>query len=273
MNIEKNLILIKGEDKTEEIKYCKYENGKWHIQFIDNNKSYSYNYNNARWITDPVELNSTTTIIYENNKPISGVVKIFKFEDYIRLCFKTGYSKLYPISSVVIKETCLKNKNSNNCFEYLKQLSESVSTTLDDDSSFLSKQYKNIKNVSPRSVLAIFLNPKEVEKRKNTQQIIFPFGFNLSQKDATEKALINQISVIEGPPGTGKTQTILNIIANAIINDKTVAVVSNNNSATANVLEKLQKYGVDFIAAYLGNKENKEKFFSTQTGSYPDFKE
>lgn len=80
-----------------------------------------------------------------------------------------------------------------------------------------------------------------------------------------------QISVIEGPPGTGKTQTILNIVANAVINGKTVAVVSNNNAATANVLEKLQKYEVDFIAAYLGNRQNKEKFFAEQKQSYPDF--
>jgi superfamily I DNA/RNA helicase/very-short-patch-repair endonuclease len=99
---------------------------------------------------------------------------------------------------------------------------------------------------------------------------IFPFGFNLSQKAATEKALTEQISVIEGPPGTGKTQTILNIIANAVMNGKTIAVVSNNNAATANILEKLQKYGVDFIAAYLGNLENKAKFFSEQTQAYPD---
>jgi len=46
--------------------------------------------------------------------------------------------------------------------------------------------------------------------------------------------------------------------------------VSNNNSATANVLEKLEKYGVDFIAAYLGNRENKEKFLVGQTQTYPD---
>nr|WP_269438043.1 AAA domain-containing protein [Phosphitispora fastidiosa] len=99
---------------------------------------------------------------------------------------------------------------------------------------------------------------------------VFPFGFNLSQKSAAEKALTEQISVIEGPPGTGKTQTILNIIANAIINEKTIAVVSNNNAATANVLEKLQTYGADFIAAYLGNTENKEKFFAGQMQDYPD---
>jgi len=85
--------------------------------------------------------------------------------------------------------------------------------------------------------------------------------------------LSNPISVIECPPGTGKTQTILNIIANAIINNKTVAIVSNNNTSTANVLEKLERYGVGFIAAYLGNKENKNKFFAFQNSDYPDIKE
>ena len=40
------------------------------------------------------------------------------------------------------------------------------------------------------------------------------------------------------PNGTGKTQTILNIIANAVLNGQSVAVVSSNNAATKNVYEK-----------------------------------
>ena len=41
-------------------------------------------------------------------------------------------------------------------------------------------------------------------------------------------------------------------------------VVSNNNSATANVCEKLEKYGMSFIVASLGSKENKEAFIANQ---------
>lgn len=269
MNIEENLILIKDEDKTARIIYCENSKGKCKVTF-DNNKTYTYNRANVNWIRHPIEINAETNIIYENNQPISGAIKILKFEEHVKVCFKSGYKKLYHISNIKIEETCLKNEISNNCFEYLKKLAAKVSITLNDDSSFLSKQYNKIKNISPRSVLSAYLNPQELGKRINVSQIIFPFGFNISQRSATEKALTNQISIIEGPPGTGKTQTILNIIANAIINNKTVAVVSNNNSATANVLEKLEKYGLDFIAAYLGNRENKEKFFVFQNSSYPD---
>lgn len=83
----------------------------------------------------------------------------------------------------------------------------------------------------------------------------------------------NQISVIQGPPGTGKTQTILNIIANILIQGKTVQVVSNNNSATENVFEKLSssKYNLGFIVATLGKSDNKTNFISNQKTNYPDF--
>lgn len=63
------------------------------------------------------------------------------------------------------------------------------------------------------------------------------------------------ISVIQGPPGTEKTQTILNIICNTVIKNKRVLVVSNNNSAIDNVNEKLNSLENLFnFSARLGSK-------------------
>jgi superfamily I DNA and/or RNA helicase len=270
LNIEKHLILIKSEDKTEQIDYCQYVNGKWIVRYHNNGTEYSYNYHNVEWHRESKIINHETYAVYELDQPLSGIVKILDFGDYIRILFKNGYKKVYRRSSIIIEETCLGNRNAHNCFEYLKKLADHTSVKIEDDLSFLSKQYSRLSTISPRSVLAAYLEKKPLKKESSETQPIFPFGFNLSQKGATEKALKEQISVIEGPPGTGKTQTILNIISNALVNNKTVAVVSNNNSATANVFEKLQKYGVDFIAAYLGNNDNKEKFFTEQKNNYLD---
>ena len=42
--------------------------------------------------------------------------------------------------------------------------------------------------------------------------------------------------------------------------NKTVAVVSNNNEAVKNVKEKLEKNGYGFILADLGRKEKRKEF-------------
>lgn len=70
---------------------------------------------------------------------------------------------------------------------------------------------------------------------------IYPFNFNISQKQAVENVNKSNILVIKGTTGTGKTQTILNIIANLVANNKTIALVLGNKEATRNVKEKLDK--------------------------------
>jgi len=47
LNIEKHLILIKGEDRTEDISRCRYENRKWQVEFATG-KTYAYNYPNVQ---------------------------------------------------------------------------------------------------------------------------------------------------------------------------------------------------------------------------------
>jgi RecA/RadA recombinase len=269
VNNEEHLILIKGEDKTEKISSCRYEAGKWYVEYIKG-KIYTYNSDNVMWYRQPALLDLTGVMVYHKERPLSGINKIFIFGEYIRICFESGCKTVYRRREIAIERSSLNDPGAQQVFSYLKTLAEKVSACQEGDSSFLSKQYEKLTHISPNSALAKYISPSSLGSTQDKQMPIFPFGFNLSQKEAAEKALLYPISVIEGPPGTGKTQTILNIIANAIVNEKTVAVVSNNNAATANVLEKLQKYGVDFIAAYLGNKENKEKFFEAQVEVYPD---
>lgn len=48
-------------------------------------------------------------------------------------------------------------------------------------------------------------------------------------------------------------------------------MVSNNNAATDNVYEKLEKYNLNYLCARLGKKENKEEFINNQTGEYVEF--
>jgi hypothetical protein len=78
---------------------------------------------------------------------------------------------------------------------------------------------------------------------------------NEIQESAIIKSQNNTISVIQGPTGTGKTQTILNIIINNFVSGKSTIIASTNNKAVDNVFEKLTELNVPKFYLRLGNKD------------------
>ncbi|MFS4432340.1 AAA domain-containing protein [Chryseobacterium sp. S90] len=172
----------------------------------------------------------------------------------------------YTQSRIKIVRSAMQSQEAANIFRYLKEIADTIGLQTEEGNNILAGSYERISFIPETSILYNYLNGKEPNKDYHTSPIeIFPFGFNLSQKVGVDNAFSNPLSVIEGPPGTGKTQTILNIIANAVMNNQSVAVVSSNNSATKNVFEKLENNGVSFIAALLGSSQNKKEFIDAQT--------
>ena len=79
---------------------------------------------------------------------------------------------------------------------------------------------------------------------------------NESQKNAIKFALkVNEIGLIHGPPGTGKTTTIVEIILQLVKLGNKILVVAPSNIAVDNIGEKLIKYKNIF------NKDKKDKNF------------
>lgn len=278
MNLEQNMIIVKGHIKTSEIISCEFNatNNKYKITY-DNKKTYNYNAHNVIWMTNPTKLNPSEYSIILDGHRFDKISAIYLFtsanQQYIHFRCENGYATSCNISKLTLEKNCLNDKTAEREFQYLNRVADIVSLSAEDGTKILSQHYKKIDFVGEKTTLATYLNPEAFSAAKeniNTNPIIFPFGCNSSQFKAVKNALENQISIIKGPPGTGKTQTILNIIANLVISNQTVQIVSNNNSATANVLEKLQKENLDFIAAFLGNSDNKKEFIKNQTGLYPD---
>jgi hypothetical protein len=270
MNTNRNLILIKGEDKTAEIRSWRYNKGRIIVTFQDG-RTYQYGHYNVKFFKDPKVMSARDCIILKDNVIAHNVVRILDFGQYARIEYENYYTETLPSYAFQVIHSSLANPECNQLFSYLKDIACAISLTTEDGHNILGNHYKRINFIREDSALNSYLSgtlPDSCHSRQGP--IIYPFGFNISQKTAVERAMNNSFSVIEGPPGTGKTQTILNIIANAVMDGKSIAVVSSNNSATANVLEKLKKHDVGFIAAYLGNARNKEQFIESQTGLLPD---
>lgn len=207
-------------------------------------------------------------LIYIDGKDETDRIASYSYHDNkCVLIYKNNDTKYsYGKNRVKIVKTAISSEKAYNLFNYLKRIADTVGLKTEEGDNILSKSYERISHMPEDCILANYLNATMPRMSNRFPPIeIFPFGFNMSQKDAVNKAFSFSMSVVKGPPGTGKTQTILNIIANAVLNEQSVAVVSSNNSATKNVFEKLEKNGVEFIAALLGNSQNKKDFVDSQT--------
>jgi len=267
MDENKYLIVINGKNKTSDITYLNDSSASINVRFQSSDKIYTYrDFSKISIDKNPKILNPASCRIYLRDKCLNNIVKILDFGTYVKIFYQNTDIRIYKKSVLRIEYNALDKNNTKHVFNYLKSLANSIKSV---DNDFLDKQYEKISYISEKSAFAKYLSEDNINKNYHTNVKIFPFGLNLSQEIAVRKALTNQVSIIEGPPGTGKTQTILNIIVNLLMNDKTVAVVSNNNAAIQNVYDKLDTQNLSFFAAILGKKENQEAFFANQQQTYP----
>lgn len=87
------------------------------------------------------------------------------------------------------------------------------------------------------------------EKEDTSLQIT---GLNSSQNNAVRKILsAKDIAIIHGPPGTGKTTTLVQAIRQTLMSEKQVLVCSPSNTAVDLLTEKLHREGISVLR--LGN--------------------
>ena len=67
---------------------------------------------------------------------------------------------------------------------------------------------------------------------------------DFSQMQVIWQSRVEPGLVVHGPPGTGKSQTIVNVIADALAHGKTVLMVSQKRAATRVVLDRLRAAGL-----------------------------
>lgn len=249
-------------------------NGNRYNITFNNGRSYNYGADKVRYY--PYTLTRKDVRIYENGK----LNKKYNIVDYYGsyLIFRNTETNSNPVennNNIEICDVKQSVEQAASIVEYFRDILTN-SGEISFDIPFDESENKNVNEVSSgmllkalgkidisesRSALSNYLDGTIPLVSRSKETLIYPFGCNESQKLAVETAFANGLTIVEGPPGTGKTQTILNIIANLIVQNKTVAIVSNNNSAVFNVREKLQKYGYGMVVASLGNNENIQSFF------------
>lgn len=90
-------------------------------------------------------------------------------------------------------------------------------------------------------------DPKEFD-RTPPQSEFLVLDADSSQQSAISAVMAEQSVVIHGPPGTGKSQTIANLVASLAAAGKHVLFVAEKRAALQVVLKRLEQVGLDKIA-------------------------
>ena len=108
---------------------------------------------------------------------------------------------------------------------------------------------------------------KRKPKGSNDKRVKFhDSDLNEFQKRAVERAIGSEVFLIHGPPGTGKTRTLTEVVHQLVLEGKRVAVSADSNTAADNVLENLVKRKIK--AVRIGHPARVEKELLEHTLSY-----
>lgn len=121
-----------------------------------------------------------------------------------------------------------------------------------DDNSYTEMQLAldqviNAKNNRVAELREMIEGTEPISFEKPEEDILIP-QLNLSQNRAVRHVLsVNDIGVIHGPPGTGKTTSLAQAIRLTLLHEKQVLVCAPTNSAVDLLTEKLLELGVDVM--------------------------
>ncbi|MBX9634257.1 MAG: DUF4011 domain-containing protein, partial [Magnetospirillum sp.] len=103
-----------------------------------------------------------------------------------------------------------------------------------------------------------FVDPRALDRDHGPEQTFCPLPADSSQLSAVMTAARGKDFVLIGPPGTGKSQTISNLIAQCLAERKTVLFVSEKIAALDVVYRRLREVGLgDFCLELHSNKARK----------------
>ena len=109
--------------------------------------------------------------------------------------------------------------------------------------------------------------PHEIDSRYTPQDIVHPLPADSSQLAAVMAASEGHDLVIVGPPGTGKSQTIANIITQCLAIGKTVLFVAEKTAALDVVYRRLREHGLGDCCVELHSNKAERRHFLDQLGA------
>ena len=134
-----------------------------------------------------------------------------------------------------------------------------------ESSSYTSKLREELRELQTRkdwsTTAAAHVIPDGLAQKDDTGHpsgpLAAPLPCSQSQEETLECLRREPLVIVTGPPGTGKTQLVVNAIANAWLDGDTVLVTSTNNGAVNVAVERADKDVSSGLLVRTGNRDER----------------
>ena len=114
------------------------------------------------------------------------------------------------------------------------------------------------------NVEEVEVDAKMLEDKAFPDEVVLPISADSSQLEAIWEASEGRNFILHGPPGTGKSQTITNLIANALYRGKRVLFVAEKMAALSVVQRRLEAIGLAPFCLELHSNKTKKGMILSQ---------
>lgn len=206
------------------------------------------------WLKEtPLKINFNQQLFEDKLAPFA----IQKSAD-LQLLEKNGELKLYPeaVLGIFPQAGSYLVPDYNTLLELSEQEAfKMLLLNKEIDESFQQQEISEVPNEEPQAIL-------------REEQILTPFAIDESQEGIIRAVKSGKSVVVQGPPGSGKSQLICNLMADFAAQGKRVLLVCQKRAALDVVHQRLKTVGMDpFVALihdFKNDRANLYRQFATQ---------
>ncbi|PFO03368.1 helicase [Bacillus sp. AFS076308] len=204
----------------------------------------------------------------------------FSFEEWISFLKKYEMNVSFaPKGLTKLKEY---NKEEEPAVGNLTLLENAIIGNFPQGGSSLVKDYEELILLSEESDLSLageLIEPQDIEfdselgDQERKVDTLEEVGIlNLLQADGSQEEILKDARykkglVVHGPPGTGKSQVIVNLITDALKQDKKILVVCQKRAALDVVYQRLDGLGLSNHVALVHDEKNDRKKLYAKVGA------
>lgn len=232
------ILKVNKEDAYEKLK--KVEIGLSSLAININRRKYVVAYKELSIDFDSRSIKLATKSTINKSFLIDG--KKCNLYNYL-LCDPDEFIDNYDLNANMYKEQIRSNLGSNEKLDTNEEVfiinRDFVTDLTNVSNEIISMEETNSLTKPLRAYFGKNISRRKA-KNKEPYIVIRDEQSNIDQIRVVYNTMTNYITYVEGPPGTGKTKTIVNVILSAMANNQTCIVCSNNNKPIDDIFESIK---------------------------------